>query len=227
MVVKEVTKFLKSRAVKSPTRGYPTDAGIDFFVPVFNTKFIKDFKEKNPLLFEEPDCGCWATNGIAVASSGTFMMGGNAGTVSYGLNDEEKDTFFKFDEEKATPYFNLSPHARVNIPSGIHSRMTKEGRALIAFNKSGVATKLGLDVGACVVDYTYQGEIHLSLINTSTNVVRIYQDMKIVQFVETPVFTNDIEITESTDVPATDYLKFYEGMKQDRKDGGFGSTDKK
>ena len=224
-MAKEVTKFLKSRNVKAPSRGYPTDAGIDFFVPVFNTKFIADFKEKNPLLFEDECCGCGLMYATGTVASSTLTLAGSGGSISYDMNADEK-TFFKFDEEKAIPYFNLPPHSRVNIPSGIHLRMAKEGRALIAFNKSGIATKHGLDIGACVVDYTYQGEIHLSLINTSTKMVRIYQDMKIVQFVETPVFTNDIEVTEM-DASDEDLKAFYLGMVEDRKDGGFGSTDKK
>lgn len=224
-MAKEVIKFLKSRDVKSPSRGYPTDAGIDFFVPVFNTQFIKDFKEKNPLLFKDSGCGCGCGT-FSIGASSNIALSGNTGTISYNLNDNEK-TFFKFDEEKALPYFNLMPHSRVNIPSGIHARMAKEGRALIAFNKSGIATKHGLDVGACVVDYTYQGEIHLNLINTSTDVVRIYEDMKIVQFVEMPVFTNDIEVADNNNSSDDVVKEFYTGMINDRGDGGFGSTDKK
>ena len=182
-MAKEVTKFFKSRVVKDPSRGFPTDAGIDFFVPEFTSKFLEDFAVKNP-------------------------------------NIENK-------ADRKGSYFAVPPQGRILIPSGLHSRMAEPGRALIAFNKSGVATKLGLDVGACVVDYTYQGEIHLSLINTSNEEVRVYENMKIVQFVETPVITNDIEVTEMSDTPAEDYLAFYDGMKKDRGAGGFGSTDKK
>jgi len=232
-MAKEVTKFLKSRVVKSPSRGFPTDAGIDFFVPVFNAKFIKDFKEKNPELFEWSDTTrypniCGSSVSLSSSCSGTLTLAGPSSEVKYEL-DDHNDSIFKFDENKGEAYFLLPPHKRALIPAGIHSRMAKEGRALIASNKSGVASKLGLVFGAQVVDYTYQGEIHINVINTSTKVVRIYQNMKLIQFVETPVFTNDIEVTEpeTFEFMASEYLNFYEGIQQDRKAGGFGSTDKK
>ena len=39
--------FTKVRDVKSPERGTPYSAGIDFFVPKFDDKFISDFNSKN------------------------------------------------------------------------------------------------------------------------------------------------------------------------------------
>lgn len=115
----------------------------------------------------------------------------------------------------------LRPHKRILIPSGIYCQMSKPGRALIATNKSGVATKLGLVVGATTVDYLYQGEIHLSLINTSDEVVKLTSDMKIIQFIETPIYDSDIEINEN--IPIED---FYGNVKTSRGNKGFGSTDK-
>ena len=60
----------------------------------------------------------------------------------------------------------VDPGERLFIPSGIRADVP-DGHALVAFNKSGVALKKGLDVGACVVDSDYQGEIHLHLFNIS------------------------------------------------------------
>ena len=116
-------------------------------------------------------------------------------------------------------------HGRIMIPSGIKSRMAEPGRALIAANKSGVATKKGLIFGAQVVDYTYKGEIHISLINTSKVATRIYAGDKVIQFLETPVFNSPVEIVEMK--YAEDEQKFYKGLQDDRGAGGFGSTDKK
>jgi len=78
--------------------------------------------------------------------------------------------------------------------------MQEPGRALIAANKSGVASKSGLIFGAQVVDYTYKGEIHINVINTSSKVVRIYEDMKLIQFLETPIFNSSIEISEDNNL---------------------------
>ncbi len=95
-------------------------------------------------------------------------------------------------------------------------------------NKSGVATKKGLDVGACEIDPNYQGEIHLSLTNTSKEDVRIYEDDKITQLVprvyvtdEAQIFT-DVAIDSDTGVSEE---QFWEGFKyNNRGEGGFGST---
>lgn len=232
---KESIKFLKVRDVKSPFRAFQYDAGIDFFVPVFNKQFIADLKEKNPLIFNPP-CTCSPDHYVLAGSSGSLSMTGTDSQVTWDLNDEN-DTLFKMDDEKGENYLLLPPGSRIMIPSGIKSRMEKPGRALIAGNKSGVATKHGLVFGAQVVDYTYKGEIHLSLINTSTKNVRIYENMKILQFLETPVFNSEVKVEESfyeypgpakPGKPVSPYeIKFYEGLENDRGAGGFGSTDKK
>lgn len=233
----EPIKFLKIRDVKSPSRAFTYDAGIDFYVPKFNKEFIKDLKEKNSQFGSDnyiessgsdtssSGCNTLLSNSTFVVSSGTSSY--PKSEVRYELNDNNHSTI-KFDEELGLNYFNLAPHQRILIPSGIKSRMANPGRALIASNKSGVATKHGLVFGAQVVDYTYKGEIHLSVINTSTKLVRIYEDMKILQFVETPVFFSNIEITDPIDGKYNiTHDEFYKGLEDDRKDGGFGHTDKK
>ena len=225
-MAKEIIKFLKCRNVKDPNRKYPTDAGIDFFVPKFDKEFVEDLKEKNEALFNSNVSNHSNINsGFAVANSGELQFTGGTGTgtcVTYDLNDYN-ETIFKFDEEKGELYFILVPHARVLIPSGLHSRMAKEGRALIAANKSGIASKKGVIFGAQVVDYTYQGEIHINVINTSTENVRIYENMKLIQFIETPIFNNEIKVITEDD--EDDFIEFYKNMKRDRECGGFGSTD--
>jgi len=128
----------------------------------------------------------------------------------------EKNPTIHINEQHAV----LHPGHRILIPSGVHCQMASPHRALIAANKSGVATKLGLIVGACVVDYEYQGEIHLSLINTSDNNVLIIPGMKILQFLETPILNSDIEIDETKTIEDF-YLE-----KTTRGAGGFGSSDK-
>jgi len=110
-------------------------------------------------------------------------------------------------------------HHRILIPSGIHCQMSEPGKALIAANKSGVASRDGLIFGAQVVDYEYQGEIHLSLINTSNTPVTLTSGMKILQFIEMPVFHSNISIEENKKIE-----EFYE-KTTNRGPKGFGSTD--
>jgi len=224
-------KFLKIRDVKSPVRANKEDAGIDFFVPTFNADFVEQLIDKNPQLFE--DSSNHNDNGMIYAgvcgtSSSISINSGNTTTVNYNtIDDATKDDeeLIGFDPEKG-PYFLLLPHNRVMIPSGIKSRMASPDRALIAANKSGVATKLGFVYGAQVVDSTYQGEIHISIINTSTKIVKVFQGQKLIQFIETPIYQSDIDITEGDSVK--DAIKFYKGgFSSDRGEGGFGSSDEK
>ena len=142
-------KISKIRNVKTPERGTPLSAGLDFFVP-------NDFPGEH------------------------FLLPGDA----------------------------------VNIPSGIKVKVP-HGFALVFMNKSGVAVKKGLQVGACVVDEDYQGEVHLHVRNTSTDVQSIKPGEKLVQALLIPVDYCDVEVVNVDEL--------YEGGTQ-RGEGGFGST---
>lgn len=108
----------------------------------------------------------------------------------------------------------LAPQQSINIPSGIKANIPS-GYALIAFNKSGIALKKGLDVGASVIDESYQGEVHLHMVNVSNQVVQINPGEKIVQFILLPVnYAMPIEVTDEE--------LFDE--ESERGEGGFGST---
>ena len=142
-------KICKIRDVKTPVRGTPLSAGLDFFVP-------NDFPGEH------------------------FLIPGDA----------------------------------VNIPSGIKVKVP-HGFALVFMNKSGVAVKKGLQVGACVVDEDYQGEVHLHVRNNSTEVQSIKPGEKLVQALLIPVDYCDVEVVDIDDL--------YE-EETERGEGGFGST---
>lgn len=105
---------------------------------------------------------------------------------------------------------------QVNIPSGIKVNILDKNTYLEANNKSGIASKYHLVVGACVVDADYQGEVHLNMLNVGNTDIEITSGMKIVQFIHKYyVDTNWEEI--STDE--------YNNLEvSDRGDGGFGSS---
>ena len=142
-------KISKLRNVKTPERGTPLSAGLDFFVP-------NDFPGEH------------------------FLLPGDA----------------------------------INIPSGIKVKVP-HGFALVFMNKSGVAVKKGLQVGACVVDEDYQGEVHLHVRNTSTDVQSIKPGEKLVQALLIPVDYCDVEVVNADEL-------YEEGTQ--RGEGGFGST---
>ena len=108
----------------------------------------------------------------------------------------------------------IFPKRSCLIPSGVKVNVP-EGYALIAFNKSGVAVKKKLHVGACVVDCGYQGEVHLNLTNVGESPVYIKPGDKIVRFVLLPLGDPSIEIVEENNL--------YESIST-RGEGKFGSS---
>lgn len=75
----------------------------------------------------------------------------------------------------------LHPSEDILIPSGIKA-IIPNGWCMIAFNKSGVATKMKLKCGAQCLDAGYRGEIHIHLFNDGLNDVTLKPGMKIIQF---------------------------------------------
>lgn len=122
-----------------------------------------------------------------------------------------------FDEDCGTYMeITLGAHEQICIPSGIKVNIMDKNTYLDANNKSGVATKYSLIVGAKVIDADYQGEVHINLINTSNKPVTIRTGQKIVQFIHKEYIPSDfIEIANEE----------YDSIsKTDRGEGGFAST---
>jgi len=152
-------------------------------------------------------------------------------SLARGTSQSAGIDFFIPDEWNDGQPYHIPPGGRVLIPSGIKVNVPT-GYALIAFNKSGVASKTGLIVGACVVDEDYQGEVHLNMINTNQS-SEVFSDSgayaknsgwitinpgdKLTQFILVPVnYANPIEV---------DLENLYEETSE-RGEGGFGSTGK-
>ena len=111
----------------------------------------------------------------------------------------------------------IAPGESCLIPSGIKVNVP-EGFALVAFNKSGVAVKKSLHVGACVVDNGYQGEVHINLTNVGEHEQVINPGDKIVQFVLLPLGPHNVNLVPEEKLYPTESA---------RGDGGFGSTGEK
>lgn len=85
------------------------------------------------------------------------------------------------------------------------------GSAMIVKEKSGRAVNNKLDVGACVIDAGYRGEVHVHLFNNSSKHVYIKKGEKIAQIIIVPVWTGSaVEVEELDDTS--------------RGEGGFGSS---
>ena len=112
---------------------------------------------------------------------------------------------------------SLLPNENLVIPSGIKVRLPKN-YVLIGFNKSGMATKYGLQVGACVVDENYTGEIHLDIHNMSNKPFDVLPNMKIMQFILIKQEYHEVKEIQSEE------LMYKEFNIEERGDKGFGST---
>jgi dUTP pyrophosphatase len=105
--------------------------------------------------------------------------------------------------------------ARVSglISTGLKTEIP-EGYMLEIKNKSGIASKRQLVVGACVVDPGYDGEIYVNLHNIGADTQKIKPGDKIAQAVLVPVVHCGIEEAAEDDL----------NTGTTRGEGGFGST---
>jgi len=93
------------------------------------------------------------------------------------------------------------------------------GYMLEVKNRSSIASKLSLVVGACVIDSGYEGEVKVNLHNIGTQEQIIYPGDKIAQIVMIPVV--HFRMSHSRDTLYNDPITI-----SARGDGGFGSTGK-
>lgn len=105
---------------------------------------------------------------------------------------------FDYDEDRSVDVpvkvvtgITLGAGSRVLIPSGVRALISPPNSMLMAANKSGISTKKGLIYGAEIVDSTYTGEIHLSIINTTHLSQVIDFNKAILQFIHVPVFLTE------------------------------------
>ena len=114
---------------------------------------------------------------------------------------------------RADGSYALSPGASCLLPTGIKVEVP-EDHMLEIKNKSGIASKRQLLVGACVVDAGYDGEVYVNLHNTSAETQTIEAGQKIAQAVLTPIVTCGVE----------EVFEDLLNANSARATGGFGST---
>lgn len=135
----------------------------------------------------------------------------------YAPKRNDGDAGYDFYIPEDFPLTTLQQGNDVLINTHVRSKLSPN-IALIAFNKSGIATKKHLQVGACVVDPSYQGEIHLHVFNWGKDPVTLMKSDKLVQFV--PVMFDAIPCIYRTGFTKEEFY----GIASERGEGGFGST---
>ena len=128
--------------------------------------------------------------------------------------------------------FTLKPKQGITIPTGLRMNLgdfrvntfqledydepgVKYSIILLIDNKSGIASKKNLLVGANTVDEDYQGEIHMNVINVGSEVQTLSFDEKLVQ--------GKFEFVILPDLVEVEEDKLFESITE-RGKGGFGST---
>ena len=191
-------QFIKTRDVKSPERDASENAGIDFYIPENTPEFRQDFIKKSVRLgdvevrwpgFSEKEDTIERRIKWCIENNWSYLYGNN---------------------------IYIAPHEAIIIPTGIKSKFGQE-LALIANNKSGIATKKQLIFGASVIDCSYQGEWHINLINTSDHYQTLEFGQKAVQFIPHLISTEPVEIV---DLPEEEFYT----EKTSRGEGWQGST---
>ena len=129
-------------------------------------------------------------------------------------NDAGIDFFVPNDFEQ----YRLKPGKEIKIPSGIKMNLPTN-HVLIGFNKSSIPPKKGLIIGSQVIDESYMGEIQIHLMNVTNKATYIYPGEKIVQYILLPVAYDMPEMVESEET-------LFKNKDSERKEGGFGSTNK-
>lgn len=213
-------RYTRVRFVRPLVRANAGDAGLDFFFPV------------NLTAGDLIDCQAdqvSETYGLEIETTNFRWILGNKHigirqpatrtiTDRWSYNDSV-DNYLPEMRKELVVSVRVKPHARVLIPSGIRVLLEPRASMLMAANKSGVSTKKGLIFGAEIVDSPYTGEVHISLINTSSSEVVLNADEKVVQFIHVPIYD-----TEPEEIP----LELYNQIAEDwgtRGDKGFGSSD--
>ena len=131
-------------------------------------------------------------------------------------SDAGLDVYFS---PKAREPVTINPGESVILPTGLKFGVP-HGYMLEVKNRSSVASKRSLIVGACVVDSGYDGEVFVNLHNIGTEPQVVEPHTKIAQVVMTPVVSFRALETQNPDL-----YGWYPITISVRGDGALGSTD--
>ena len=132
------------------------------------------------------------------------------------IKNKNNNLHYEINDEKTSMKITIPVGEQIMIPSGIKVWIHDKHTYLQATNKSGVASKLGLDVMANTIDADYQGEVHINLQNNSNKAVTIETGQKMVQFIH--------QIYIDTDWDEISVEEYNNIKTSDRGDGMAGST---
>lgn len=222
--IQHLTFYKEFEGARFPERGSEGAAGMDFFIPCpeslddYAFEFIKS-KCLEAINKESKDSDIDKDLIKQIEKSFDFKQIQPKAAFIYSLYAYNRYVFKNFElgynvPVHGEPYIFLEPGDGINIPSGISADIP-HGYAIDFRNKSGIATKKNLIVGAELVDEDYTGIMHLNIHNIGSTRQELTCGMKIAQAVIEKTYYDNITI-ENKDGKIE--------KKTDRGDGGFGST---
>ncbi len=119
-----------------------------------------------------------------------------------------------YNPEATDEWVSLRPNESYVFQTGVKIEVPKD-HMLQIMNKSGIASKNKLVVGACVIDHGYDGEVYINLHNVGKTKQLVEPGQKIAQAVMIPIVVPELSVTDSDTV--------YD-FESERGTGGFGST---
>ena len=155
--------------------------------------------------------------GVLQGRLGACIIKGRQGILPVKAHPE--DAGFDFFAPKDMEPVVLKPGEDFVVQTGVRVAVPA-GWALLGVNKSGVATKRKLTLGAKLVDSGYTGELGIHLFNIGNGEARIEPGDKIAQFMMIPIGNAVLEAIDEDE-----YWRRYDGSA--RGAGGFGSTGEK
>lgn len=120
--------------------------------------------------------------------------------------------------EESESALSIEPGATVLVPTGCTFGIP-HGYMMEIKNKSGIAYKRQLLVGACVVDSGYEGEVFVNLHNVGNETQHLEPGDKVAQAVIVPVVHARFVASDSPDI-----YDWYPITISDRGTGALGST---
>ena len=123
-----------------------------------------------------------------------------------------------FNPENATKEINIEAGQSAVLPTGLKFGIP-HGYMLEVKNRSIMAAKRGLVVGACVIDSGYDGEVFINLHNVGTGPQVLMPQTKIAQVVMVPVVH-----FRALETISDNLYDWYPITISDRGDGALGST---
>ena len=126
------------------------------------------------------------------------------------------DVYFCPDKDEVQSVY-LAPGDSKLLSTGLRFNF-KPGHCVEIKNRSGMASKKSLIVGACIIDPSYTGTVFVNLHNIGLEGQTINAGDKIAQFVIYPIL-HDAELMEVTPEKYQELT-----TESTRKDGGFGSS---